>query len=260
MNRQKIFNVVNKICNYLPTRKIPRLSRKYAARILNLKDYSLSSGERQTSKTLDGIRVDHTARYGVATDFLQKYFKNKPIKGYDVFCGIGYGAYMLSNAMPNATLEAIDGSDDAIKLAQKHYQTGRITFYQKFFPFELSTVNADFFISLESIEHIEDDTTFLNLINKTLKPGGILIISTPNLEKWPLENNPNHFHYRHYKPSEFIQDIESKGFKLLYSFGQNIYKMNKKGEIQGVLEDKDMEVKADYEGQNCIYIFQRNDE
>jgi len=257
MNRQYFFNVIDKACNYLPTRKIPRLTRKYAASILNVKDYSLNSGERQTSKTLDGVRADHTARYQIAIDFLQKHYENKSVMGYDVFCGVGYGAFMLSNAMQNVELKAIDGSSEAIKLARKHYQTGRIFFEQKLFPFDLPVTDADFFISLESIEHIKNDTAFLKLITLTTKPGGILIISTPNSEKWQIENNPNHFHYKHYKSSEFIQNIKHAGFELLHLFGQDIYKMNEKGGIQDVLDDKDMGVKADYEGQNCIYIFQK---
>ena len=105
MNKQKIFNLISSICNYLPTRKIPRLTRKYTARMLGLKDYSLNSGERQTAKTLDGIRADHTARYLAAVEFLQQHYGNEPIKGYDDFCGTGYGSYTRSTSLPNVELE-----------------------------------------------------------------------------------------------------------------------------------------------------------
>ena len=257
MSKQTIFKFVAGVCKYLPTRKIPRLTKMYTARILGIKDFSLNSGERQTSESLDGIRVDHTARYQVAIDFLQKHYNNTPIKGYDVFCGIGYGAFMLSQAMQNVALEAIDGSDEAIKLAQKHYQTGRITFEQKIFPFDIPTANADFFISMESIEHIEDDKLFFDMICKALKPNGILILSTPNEERWKRDVNNVHFHYRHYFPNKFIEWASSLNFKLLHFYGQDIYKLNSRGRITTCVVDKDMAMHEGYEGQNCVFIFQK---
>ena len=257
MNKQKIFKFVDKVCNYLPTRKIPRLTRKYTARILSVKDFTLNSGERQISTSLDGIRADHTARYQVAIDFLQKHYGEKPLKGYDVFCGIGYGAFMLSQAMPNVILEAIDGSDDAIVLAQKHYQTGSVIFKQSFFPFELPAASADFFISLESIEHIEDDNLFLDIIAKTLKQDGILILSTPNEEKWKPEINNHHFHYRHYNPSKFVEHLLVLNFQLLHLYGQDIYEIDTQGKVKKSLDEKEMELHENYEGQNCVFIFQK---
>jgi 2-polyprenyl-3-methyl-5-hydroxy-6-metoxy-1,4-benzoquinol methylase len=143
---------------------------------LGVKDYSLNSGERQTATKLGGIRADHTARYRVAADFLKAYFAGQAVSGYDCFCGVGYGAYMLSEALPGASIVAIDGSADAVKLAEKHYQTGKIKFEHRLFPFELPEGSADFFVSLESIEHIEDDAAFLNKINKIFKMGGVFLL------------------------------------------------------------------------------------
>jgi 2-polyprenyl-3-methyl-5-hydroxy-6-metoxy-1,4-benzoquinol methylase len=246
------------MCKLLPTRKLPRLTRKYAALLLGLKDYSLHSGERQTATLLDGIRRDHVWRYQVTIDILKAYYGgNKPIKGYDVFCGIGYGAYMLSSDMPNVSIEAVDGSEDAIKLAQEYYQTGKITFSQKFFPFTPPPASADFFVSLESLEHIENDDLFINVVKQTLLEKGIFIVSTPNVEKWQLETNANHFHYKHYKPAELIDKMNEFGFKFIRLYGQDIYKMDAAGKIAGLLNDSDMELKPDYQGQCCVYIFKK---
>lgn len=122
-------------------------------------------------------------------------------------------------------------------------------------PFDLPVSNADFFISMESIEHIENDKLFLDTICKALKSNGILILSTPNIEKW--QPDKHHFHYRHYKPSEFIERLSSLHLKLLHFYGQDIYKMDTRGKIIDTLEDKDMALHVDYKGQNCVFIFQK---
>ena len=256
--KTQIMNFVNRMCKYIPTRKAKRLTKKYTRKLLGIKDYSLYSGERQTATDLEEIRKDHIERYQMAVDFLKKHGqKTEILNGYDVFCGIGYGSFMLSNHLKNAKIISIDGSQEAINLAQQFYQTGNITYRQLFFPFELTEEHADFFVSLESLEHIKNDDLFLKLIQRTLKPGGILILSIPNAEKWKLEINANHFHYRHYKPDELIEKLNTLHFELVQLYGQDIYKMDSSGKMKESLDHHDMELKLDYRGQCCIYIFRK---
>jgi SAM-dependent methyltransferase len=66
----------------------------------------------------------------------------------------------------------------------------------------------DYAVSFQVIEHIEDDFTFLKEIYRVLKPGGKLILTTPNL-KTSLTRNP--WHVREYKPQEMVA-ILSKTF------------------------------------------------
>jgi len=83
----------------------------------------------------------------------------------------------------------------------------------------------DVVISLETIEHIDDDASFIHEVARILKPGGLFIVSTPNR----LCTNPgssikdkpwNPFHVREYDPSEFT-DLLSKDFEILERHGQN---------------------------------------
>ncbi len=57
----------------------------------------------------------------------------------------------------------------------------------------------DFVISFQVIEHIEDDKLFVSEVNRVLRPGGIFIVSTPNI-KMSLTRNP--WHVREYTAKE----------------------------------------------------------
>jgi SAM-dependent methyltransferase len=85
--------------------------------------------------------------------------------------------------------------------------------------------SCDVFVSLETIEHIEDDRGHLSEINRVLRPGGLLLCSTPNR----LITNPgttitdppwNRFHLREYSLDEFT-GLVRKHFDIELILGQN---------------------------------------
>jgi SAM-dependent methyltransferase len=89
----------------------------------------------------------------------------------------------------------------------------------------LEAASADVFISLETIEHIREDTDFVDEISRILKPGGLLICSTPNriLTNPGLGANEqpfNPFHVREYSPDEF-RALLAKRFLKVTLYGQN---------------------------------------
>ncbi|MCC8036269.1 MAG: class I SAM-dependent methyltransferase [Rikenellaceae bacterium] len=73
----------------------------------------------------------------------------------------------------------------------------------------------DFVISFQVIEHVKNDFLFLSEIHRVLKPGGKLLISTPN-RKMSLTRNP--WHVREYSVEEF-RNLLSCEFSRVESFG-----------------------------------------
>lgn len=255
----KIFNLLLKI-----GKKCYRVILNCVRNILGIfkihqgKNYSLYSGERQTATTLSKIRTDHINRYNWAIDKISKYTKDIPLYGADIFCGNGYGSKLISDKLINLkNLLSIDGSKDAIKIASKYYKTEKILFKQKFFPFRLKRNSLNFIISLESIEHIKDDYKLIHLFNQALKQNGLLILSTPNAEKYSRETTYHKFHYRHYLFNNIIDMMKIQGFELLEYAGQDTYVMDKYKRNIDILDKEKMGIKQNYQGQFILYVFSK---
>lgn len=222
------------------------------------RDFSLNSGERQVAQTTDGIRRDHLCRYEMAINEIQKNCGNRDaLRLLDIFCGNGYGSFILSQKFPDSKILGIDASKEAIKFAIKYYKKhNNIKFKQKFFPFKVKKDTYDAIISLESIEHIEDDMFFLKTLISALKENGVLILSTPNDAQMPLKLNPNPYHFRHYLKEDFIKTLNEHGLSVIKIYGQDAYKIENLY-VKGILNEKDMDLKENYDGQFVLYVCQK---
>ena len=222
---------------------------------LSERDFSLNSGERQTAQTLAGIRKDHLLRYELAANFLEKEFNQNKTYGADIFCGNGYGSYVVASKLKNTKILSIDASKEAIELANNYYKIeNRIKFIDKFFPFELEKDKYDYVISFESIEHIQDDIQFIETIISAIKNNGYWFLSTPNEEKMSLKKNNNKFHFRHYT-NKMVNGIFKKyNLKVIEQYGEDTYSIDKNGLITGTLSEDKMKLIKDYKGQFMVYI------
>ena len=222
---------------------------------LSERDFSLNSGERQTAQTLAGIRKDHLLRYELAANFLEKEFNQNKTYGADIFCGNGYGSYLVASKLKNTKILSVDASKEAIELANNYYKIeNRIKFIDKFFPFELEKDKYDYVISFESIEHIQDDIQFIETIISAIKNNGYWFLSTPNEEKMSLKKNNNKFHFRHYT-NKMVNGIFKKyNLKVIEQYGEDTYSIDKNGLITGTLSEDKMKLIKDYKGQFMVYI------
>lgn len=80
--------------------------------------------------------------------------------------------------------------------------------------------SVDFIVTFQVIEHIKKDRFFLEEAKRVLKPGGMLILTTPN-KKMSLTRNP--WHIREYTPEKMKQLMLSvfPNAEILGVFGNN---------------------------------------
>lgn len=137
------------------------------------------------------------------------------VKGHllEVGCGEGRGIDWLLPKVIKYT--AIDKIEPVIKTLQKKYPTAK--FYSGNIP-PLSVFEDNSFdsiVSFQVIEHIQNDSLFLQEIHRVLKPGGMALLTTPNR---PMSLSRNPWHIREYTGQElsalakkFFPEVTMKG-------------------------------------------------
>lgn len=129
-------------------------------------------------------RIFHIDRYQFSVRKLTEiYSDSKELTILDAACGTGYGSSLLKNIRSSQVI-GLDICPETVSYAQKKYSTENCLFklcdLTQMKKIEDQTIDA--VVSFETIEHLETPTIFLKNINRVLKKGGYLIISTPN--KW----------------------------------------------------------------------------
>lgn len=115
------------------------------------------------------VHLMHLATYHFALDFV----KGKDVLDYG--SGSGYGALLLADVAGSVT--ATDVSDEAIGFAkQKHLSPNLLFKYMR----EIGDQQFDVITSFQVIEHIADTHDFIQRLKNLLRPGGVLILSTPD--------------------------------------------------------------------------------
>lgn len=111
--------------------------------------------------------------------YLRKLINSNNLKILDIGCGTGLNS---KNFIDGNDVTGIDISEEAInkyKLINKKCHVADII---QGLPFEKETFDLVF--CSEVIEHNVDTYKFLNEINRVLKKGGKLLLSTPNSSFW----------------------------------------------------------------------------
>lgn len=161
------------------------------------------SGERFVPEGWHGrlIAIEHESRYRWAEGLA----RDRDV--LDVACGVGYGTSVLARAGARRIL-GLDVSDDAIDRARE--RAGHLA---EFLVGDLHNLpcedgSFDLVTCFETIEHVADPDRALDELRRVLRPGGLLLLSSPNRDVY-VSGNP--FHLHEYTPEE-LEDALSGRF------------------------------------------------
>ncbi|MFQ5453208.1 MAG: methyltransferase domain-containing protein, partial [Candidatus Zixiibacteriota bacterium] len=129
----------------------------------------------------------------------------------EVGCGTGYGTHMLSERC--RSIIGVDISREAVEYAVKNYSNPNLEYKvipsieKSPLPFESNLF--DVVVSFQVIEHINEAGTCLQEIHRVLKPGGTVIIATPDRSTrlFPFQKPWNAFHVHEYSDAELTELI-----------------------------------------------------
>lgn len=122
----------------------------------------------------------HTIRKNVTISLIKEFSKDKVhIRILDAGCGEGSITRAISVSFPGYTIDGIDLSVDALRIAERE---GGLVKYAvaDVMTFEGYGYQYDFIILNNIYEHVDDPKRMLNNLRTLITDDGILIISTPN--------------------------------------------------------------------------------
>lgn len=172
------------------------------------------TGERLHPEINGQIAIEHLHRYALACDLV----KNQKV--LDIASGEGYGSMLLSKHAKMVI--GVDISSEAVQHANNKYKNINLSYLVgSADDIPLESNQFDVVISFETIEHLKDHQKMFSEIKRVLKPEGLLIISSPDKEKY-TENtgHENEFHLKELYFSEFKQLVKNN-FKYSHFFLQS---------------------------------------
>jgi 2-polyprenyl-3-methyl-5-hydroxy-6-metoxy-1,4-benzoquinol methylase len=132
------------------------------------------------------VEAEHIARYSWVTSFCQGR------RVLDAGCGLGYGAAMLKLAGASDVV-AVDKADEIVEVARQRVPPGVSCETADIADLPFGDDSFDLVVCLEVIEHVEAPDAVLDEFARVLGPQGLLVISSPNRERY-VAGDPHHRH------------------------------------------------------------------
>ncbi|MEI8395708.1 MAG: rhamnan synthesis F family protein [Rhodospirillaceae bacterium] len=160
-----------------------------------------ATGERYVSGLGGLIEIEHYHRYLFAYDFC----KDKVV--LDIASGEGYGSHLLSTVA--RSLVGVDMDPVAVAFANRAYASSTLSYCVGLATaLPIRTGSVDVAVSFETIEHIADHERFFCEICRVLRPGGVLIASSPDRDVYsPSGDTHNPFHVQELTRNEFTHTL-----------------------------------------------------
>jgi SAM-dependent methyltransferase len=172
----------------------------------------------QTRWFWDPLGCQHVSRY---------LFARSVVVGTDIVdmgCGSGYGSAILARDRRHR-VTGIDSSPDAVKAAAAAWSRPNIAFMVgDALDLHMSPGSVDTVVSFEAIEHVTDPARFLDQIAQLLRPGGRLVLSTPDRDFYSpgAQHGESHnpFHLSEMTRAELVELVASR-FRVISVYGQS---------------------------------------
>jgi len=155
----------------------------------------------------------HVARYEHAADRISDGTHGASLI-IDAGSGVGYGAYVLAEAIVGANVWALERNPVLCGYAMLHYAHSRILWVRadltaRPWPIIPEPGSVDAFVCLETLERFTDPAPLLADAARVLRPEGLLVLSTPHKP----QGNP--YHAREYTLAEVEDALAAQGFGVL---------------------------------------------
>ncbi len=151
--------------------------------------------------------AEHLSRYRFAAN-LARQRPERPMV-LDVGCGTGYGTSALAEFASSAT--GIDLAPDALAYARAHYERPHLKFVAgSAMALPFAAGSFDLITAFEVIEHLQDGNQLLREAHRVLRPGGILLVSTPNTTYYAetrAQQGPNPYHLHEFEYDDFERAV-----------------------------------------------------
>lgn len=173
------------------------------------------TGERYIPNIAGDIELEHLHRYRA----VESLIAGKIVA--DVACGEGYGSDLMAKYAENVV--GVDISIDAVLHAKKTYQKNNLSFIcapgQKT---NIESHSIDVVISFETIEHHDQHDAMLVEIKRILKPGGILIMSSPDKYECTDKTGVKNPHHVKELYKEEFEKLIGTYFRYYDLYGQRV--------------------------------------
>ncbi len=162
--------------------------------------------------------------YDVWRREVRRYLKRTALEKLtiaDIGCGPGFLLTCMERWFPNAELIGIDSDVQLLNIAKARCKSAR-TVQGDATSVALSAASVDILFALHVVEHLRHPEDFFSEARRILRPGGLLIVATPNSkgigaklmkDEWQGHSDPSHISLE--GPLFWSKSIKAAGFEIV---------------------------------------------